>query len=119
VVHGRLRTADRVGAQFAAGKCGQTWRAGVMVGSTATEGRMGTTSASTAGSPTSVAQILADARARLEQLSPEQAQAAMEAGALLVDIRSDSQRARRPDPRRALRSAQRARVEAGPGLSTP
>jgi rhodanese-related sulfurtransferase len=65
-----------------------------MVGSPATEGRMGTTSASTAGLPTSVAQILADARAGLDRLGPEQAHAAMEAGALLVDIRSDSQRAR-------------------------
>src|SRR5688572_15000096 len=71
-----------------------TWRAGVMVGPTATEGRMGTTSGNTAGPPASVAQILADARAALERLTPEQAQAAMGAGALLVDIRSDSQRAR-------------------------
>jgi rhodanese-related sulfurtransferase len=55
---------------------------------------MGTTSASTAGPPTSVAQLLAHARAGLKRLTPEQAHAAMDAGALLVDIRSDSQRAR-------------------------
>jgi rhodanese-related sulfurtransferase len=55
---------------------------------------METTSVSTAGPPTSVAQLLADARAALQRLSPEQAHAAMEADALLVDIRSDSQRAR-------------------------
>jgi rhodanese-related sulfurtransferase len=55
---------------------------------------MGTTSASTAGPSTSVAQVLADARAGLQRLTPEQAHAAMGAGALLIDIRSDSQRAR-------------------------
>ena len=54
---------------------------------------MGTASAREAGPPTSVEQLLADARARLERLTPEQAHAAMGAGALLVDIRSDSQRA--------------------------
>lgn len=54
---------------------------------------MGTASRSAAGPPTSVEQLLADARARLERLTPEQAHAAMGAGALLVDIRSDSQRA--------------------------
>jgi rhodanese-related sulfurtransferase len=55
---------------------------------------MGTASARAAGQPTSVEQLLADARARLERLTPEQAHAAMHAGAFLVDIRSDSQRAR-------------------------
>jgi rhodanese-related sulfurtransferase len=54
---------------------------------------MGTASPSAAGPPTSVEQLLADARDGLERLTPEQAQAAMSAGALLVDIRSDSQRA--------------------------
>jgi rhodanese-related sulfurtransferase len=54
---------------------------------------METTSASAAGPPTSVEQLLADARAGLERLTPERAHAAMRAGALLVDIRSDSQRA--------------------------
>jgi rhodanese-related sulfurtransferase len=54
---------------------------------------MGTASRREAGPPTSVEQLLADARARLERLTPEQAHAAMGAGALLVDIRSDSQRA--------------------------
>lgn len=54
---------------------------------------MGTASASSACPPTSVEQLLADARAGLERLTPEQARAAMGAGALLVDIRSESQRA--------------------------
>jgi rhodanese-related sulfurtransferase len=68
--------------------------AGVIVGTTVTEAAMTTASASTAGPPTSVEQLLADARAGLERLTPEQAHAAMQAGALLVDIRSDGQRAR-------------------------
>ena len=55
---------------------------------------MGTASERAAGPPTSVEQLLADARAGLKRLTPEQAHAAMTAGALLVDIRSDSQRAR-------------------------
>jgi rhodanese-related sulfurtransferase len=54
---------------------------------------MGTASASEGGPPTSVEQLLARARAGLERLTPEQAHAAMGAGAVLVDIRSDSQRA--------------------------
>ena len=37
--------------------------------------------------------LLAEARARLERLEPEQARAAVAAGALLVDIRSEAQRA--------------------------
>jgi rhodanese-related sulfurtransferase len=37
--------------------------------------------------------LLAEARARLERLEPEQASAAVDAGALLVDIRSEAQRA--------------------------
>ena len=37
-------------------------------------------------------ELLADARAKLERLTPEQARAAMHAGALLVDIRSEVQR---------------------------
>ena len=37
--------------------------------------------------------LLAEARARLERLEPEQARAASDAGALLVDIRSEAQRA--------------------------
>ena len=40
-----------------------------------------------------VQDLLEEARARLERLTPEQAHAAMGEGALLVDIRSDSQRA--------------------------
>ena len=43
---------------------------------------------------TSIEQLLAAARARLERLTPERAHAAMGDGALLVDIRSDNQRAR-------------------------
>ena len=37
--------------------------------------------------------LLAEARARLKRLEPEQARAAIDAGALLVDIRSEAQRA--------------------------
>ena len=40
---------------------------------------MGTASASAAGPPTSVEQLLADARAMSERLTPEQAHAAMSA----------------------------------------
>jgi rhodanese-related sulfurtransferase len=40
-----------------------------------------------------VDQMLADARARLERLEPRDAQAKVQQGALLIDIRSDSQRA--------------------------
>jgi len=39
-------------------------------------------------------EMLAAARERLERLDPVQARAAMDAGAVLVDIRSDEQRAR-------------------------
>jgi rhodanese-related sulfurtransferase len=38
-------------------------------------------------------ELLTRARARLERLEPREAQAARENGALLIDIRSDSQRA--------------------------
>jgi rhodanese-related sulfurtransferase len=55
---------------------------------------MGIASERAAGPSTSVEQLLADARAGLNRLTPEQAHAAMTAGALMVDIRSDSQRAR-------------------------
>jgi rhodanese-related sulfurtransferase len=48
---------------------------------------------STPGSPNSVEQLLSAARAGLERLTPADAHAAMGDGALLVDIRSDSQRA--------------------------
>jgi rhodanese-related sulfurtransferase len=41
-----------------------------------------------------VDELLTAARARLDRLHPAAAHVAMEAGALLVDIRSDSQRAR-------------------------
>jgi len=47
---------------------------------------------SAVGQPTSVEQLLAAARARLERVTPEQAHAALREGALLVDIRSDGQR---------------------------
>jgi rhodanese-related sulfurtransferase len=41
-----------------------------------------------------VEQLLSEARARLERLGPEQAKRAADEGALLIDIRSDSQRER-------------------------
>jgi rhodanese-related sulfurtransferase len=44
--------------------------------------------------PTTVEQLLMEARARLTRLSPGEAQAAARAGAALIDIRSDCQRAR-------------------------
>jgi len=53
---------------------------------------MGTVSPRTAGPPTSVEQLLADARATLCRLRAEEAHAAMQDGAELVDIRSDLQR---------------------------
>jgi rhodanese-related sulfurtransferase len=40
-----------------------------------------------------IEQVLADARARLDRLSPQQAQRAVSAGAVLVDIRPAAQRA--------------------------
>ncbi len=43
---------------------------------------------------TTIAELLAAARARLARLGPDEADAAMRAGALLIDIRSDTQRAR-------------------------
>lgn len=43
--------------------------------------------------PISVDQLLASARAGLERLTPAEAHAAIDDGALLVDIRSDGQRA--------------------------
>ena len=47
------------------------------------------------GGPTSVAELLTEARARLDRLSPQEAHdAAIRSGALLIDIRSDSQRER-------------------------
>ena len=45
------------------------------------------------GTPTTVEQLLAAARAGLRRLEPAAAYAAMADGALLVDIRSDGQRA--------------------------
>jgi rhodanese-related sulfurtransferase len=44
--------------------------------------------------PASVDQLLAAARAELERLTPAEAHAAMRDGAVLVDIRGESQRAR-------------------------
>jgi rhodanese-related sulfurtransferase len=54
---------------------------------------MDTAPASAAEEATTVARLLAAARARLKRVTPEQAYAAMSDGALLVDIRSDNQRA--------------------------
>jgi rhodanese-related sulfurtransferase len=45
-------------------------------------------------SPRTVDELRAEARAELRRLEPEAARSAMEAGALLVDIRAESQRAR-------------------------
>ena len=47
----------------------------------------------TARPPRSIDEILAEARQRLRRLGPAEAQAAMEHGALLVDIRTEAQRA--------------------------
>jgi rhodanese-related sulfurtransferase len=44
--------------------------------------------------PTSAAELLAQARVRLDRLSPTQTSEAMAAGALLIDIRSEKQRER-------------------------
>jgi rhodanese-related sulfurtransferase len=44
--------------------------------------------------PITVEQLLAEARSELQRLSPPQARAAAEQGAILIDIRSESQRAR-------------------------
>jgi rhodanese-related sulfurtransferase len=43
---------------------------------------------------TTVDQLLSEARARLRRMSPEEAEAAVRAGALLIDIRSEPQRER-------------------------
>jgi rhodanese-related sulfurtransferase len=43
---------------------------------------------------TTVDEMLAEARAALRRVSPEEAEAATRAGAVLIDIRSDSQRER-------------------------
>jgi rhodanese-related sulfurtransferase len=45
-------------------------------------------------SPKSVDELLAEARRRLRRVDPQGASAAMESGAVLVDIRSEPQRAR-------------------------
>jgi rhodanese-related sulfurtransferase len=45
-------------------------------------------------SRSTVEQLLDEARARLDRLTPESAQAAVRAGALLIDIRSEPQRER-------------------------
>src|SRR2546421_8205088 len=44
--------------------------------------------------PRSVDELLADARRRLERLDPQKAHEALSRGAVLVDIRSESQRGR-------------------------
>jgi rhodanese-related sulfurtransferase len=43
---------------------------------------------------TTIAALLQEARARLERLAPEEAASAIRGGALLIDIRSELQRAR-------------------------
>jgi rhodanese-related sulfurtransferase len=47
-----------------------------------------------AAARTTIAELLADARRRLTRLDPAKARQAMRAGAVLIDIRSDSQIAR-------------------------
>ena len=42
--------------------------------------------------PRTIDEVLAEARSRLRRLTPQQAQAAHEAGALVVDIRPEAQR---------------------------
>jgi rhodanese-related sulfurtransferase len=57
--------------------------------------------------PITVEQLLTDARAVLHRLAPDEALAAQRAGAILVDIRSDAQRARDgqpPDARKVARN---------------
>jgi hypothetical protein len=44
--------------------------------------------------PTTIDELLADARCRLNRLDPAEALHAMRAGAALIDVRSDSQIAR-------------------------
>jgi rhodanese-related sulfurtransferase len=44
--------------------------------------------------PVTVEELLREARSRLERLSPRNVQAAMSDGAIVIDIRADSQRAR-------------------------
>ena len=44
--------------------------------------------------PKTVDELLADARSRLRRLDPRETRAAMSSGAVLVDIRAESQRAR-------------------------
>lgn len=45
------------------------------------------------GGPRTIVDVLAEARSRLRRLTPEQAEAARRAGALVVDIRPEAQRA--------------------------
>jgi len=52
-----------------------------------------------------VERLLAEAREHLDRVSPRQAAAAMVNGAVLVDIRSDAQRARRCSAGRAVHRA--------------
>jgi rhodanese-related sulfurtransferase len=51
------------------------------------------TSAARRGGSRTIGEVLADARGRLKRLDPRQAYEAMQAGALLVDIRPQAQRA--------------------------
>jgi rhodanese-related sulfurtransferase len=66
-------------------------------------------------SPRSIEDLLAEARGRLERVSPAQAAEAMQRGALLVDIRSDRQRAQDglvPGARHVPRNVLEWRVDA-------
>jgi hypothetical protein len=70
------------------------------------------------GDPTSVEELLAEARAQLIRVAPGEALRKIRDGAVLVDIRSESQR--RDDgliPGFAIHSAKCPRVALGPRLS--
>jgi len=81
------RAAER-GEIFASGA-----RQRVSVGATVKEAAVRTSAPSELDPPTSVEQLLAAARAGLQRMEPAEAHAAIREGALLVDIRSDGQRA--------------------------
>jgi rhodanese-related sulfurtransferase len=76
-------------------------------------------------SPTTVEELLAEARAQLIRLHPGEAMRAIEGGAVLVDIRSESQRSRDgviPDSRFVPRNVLEWRLDpacahAAPGLA--
>ena len=69
-----------------------------------------------------IAELLEESRGRLERVGPLQAEAAIRAGALLVDIRSDTQRARDgvvPGAMHHPRNALEWRADPDSGASDP